>query len=337
MTGKPRLGFILILCLASISLAGQERNSLWQKCTDAGAEALNKRQYEIAEKQFELAIKEAENFGPQDYRLILSIDNLARVYCAQNKHAEAEPLYLRALGLLEAKYGPEHTSIASRLIALSEFYYYQPERRTEVEPLMTRALMIQEKLLGADSPELAFTLIQLGYWHGLSKKDSEAESLLTRALAIQQKVYGKESPILNTVLTYLAAVRTRQHRLDDAEALYRQVQDVLEKAIINKEIEAPAGPFSKEEMRLQTARAYAARLRNLTSFYMARQRYEEAEEQYQHALKLLEQEFGPDHSTVGMVLESYAILLRQTNRAAEAEKVETRARMIKQSSSDSTK
>ncbi|HEY7543973.1 MAG TPA: tetratricopeptide repeat-containing protein, partial [Blastocatellia bacterium] len=295
--------------------------------------ALSKRQYEIAEKQFEMALREAEYFGPQDYRLIRSMDNLARAYHVQNKYADAEPLYLRALSLQEAMQGPEHISIASRLITLSEFYYYQPERRTEVEPLMTRALRIQEKVLGADSPELALTLIQLGYWHGLSKRDSEAESLLTRGLAIQQKVYGKESPILNTVLTYLAAVRIRQQRLDEAEALYRQVQDVLEKAITSKEIEVPAGPiaFSKEEWRLQTARAYAARLRNLTSFYMARQRHEEAEEQYQHALKLLEQEFGPDHSTVGMVLESYAILLRRTNRAAEAEKAEARAKTIKQS------
>ena len=332
MARKYLLTLVLILCSVCIPLVAQERGSLWQSHTDAGREAMSKRQYEEARIHFEQALKEAEYLGARDDRLVLSIDNLARSQHFLKKYVEAEALYLRALGVQEARYGLEHESIATRLIDLAGFYYSQPERKAEAEPLMIRAIKIQEKSFGPDSQQLSFTLIQLGYWYGLSGRDSDAEPLLLRALSIQQKVYGKEAPVLNTGLTYLAAIRMRQQRYDDVEALYRQVQDVLEKSIVSKEPKPSPGPLilSKDEERLQNARGYAARLKNLTSFYIGQQRYDEAEAQYQHALKILEQEFGVNHFTVGMVLESYATLLRRINRVDDAEKMEARVKMIKE-------
>jgi tetratricopeptide (TPR) repeat protein len=332
MTRKPVLMLIPIFCLVCISVAAQQRNSPWQTYMDAGQEAMNKSQFEEAESHFEAALKEAESFEAQDYRLVFTLDNLARSLVYQKKYVDAEKLYLRALELQETKYGKEHASIASRLINLAEFYYYQPDRKAEAEPLMIRAIKIQEKALGPDNPELSSTLIQLGYWQGLVGKDSEAELLLLRGLSIEQKLYGKESPILNTVLTYLAAVRRRQQKYDEAERLYKQVQEVLEKAIVDKETNWPIFPphLSKAEYRLQNARSYAARLNNLTSFYFVQRRYAEAEAQYYHALNILEQEFGPTHFTIAMVLESYARLLRRINRIDDAEKIETRVKMIRE-------
>jgi tetratricopeptide (TPR) repeat protein len=319
---------IPIICSICIPVAAQERNSLWQTHMKAGQEAMGRRQFDQAENHFQSALKEAEYFGEQDYRLSYSIDILARTLHFQKKYVEAEALYLRAMALMEAKYGPEHESIASRLISLAEFYYSQPERKAEAEPMMLRAITIQEK----GSSELSFTLTQLGYWYGLSGRDSEAEPLLLRALSIQQKTYGKEAPVLNTVLTYLAAVRKRQGRYAEAETLYQQVQEVLEKSLLSKEIKASprSSPLPKDEEKLQNARGYAARLMNLTDFYIAQRRYDEAEAQYQHALKILEQEFGSNHFTVGLVLESYARLLRRIKRFDDAEKIEARVKIIKE-------
>jgi tetratricopeptide (TPR) repeat protein len=321
---------ILILCAICIPVVAQERGSLWQTHTNAGQEAMSKRQYEEARIHFEQALKEAERLGTQDHRLVLSLDNLARSQHFLKKYVEAEALYIRALRLQESRYGLEHEYIATRLIDLAGLYYSQPERKADAEPLMVRAIKIQEKSLGPDSPQLSFTLIQLGYWYGLSGRDSDAEPLLLRALSIQQKVYGKETPILNTGLTYLAAVRMRQRRYDEAEALYEKVQELLEKSILSKEPSLGPSVLSKDEERLQNARGYAARLENLTGFYVAHGRYDEAETQYQHALNILEKEFGPNHLTVGMVLGSYATLLRRINRIDEAEKLEARQRIIKE-------
>lgn len=105
---------------------------------------------------------------------------------------------------------------------------------------------------------------------------------------------------------------------------------------MSKGTKTSTGPvaISKDEERLQNARGYAARLRNLTGFYIAQRRYDEAEAQYQHALKVLEQEFGPSHFSVGMVLESYTTLLRRTNRLAEAEKMEASVKAIKETTNN---
>jgi tetratricopeptide (TPR) repeat protein len=44
-----------------------------------------------------------------------SLDNLANLYYAQGKYAEAEPLYQRALGIREKALGPEHPNVATVL------------------------------------------------------------------------------------------------------------------------------------------------------------------------------------------------------------------------------
>ncbi len=61
----------------------------------------------ISEKLFLAAVGEAESFGPQDVRVATSLNNLAGLYQAQGKYAEAEPLYKRSLSIKEKALGPE--------------------------------------------------------------------------------------------------------------------------------------------------------------------------------------------------------------------------------------
>ncbi len=49
---------------------------------------------------------------------------------------------------------------------------------------------------------------------------------------------------------------------------------------------------------------------------------------YQRVLAMLEQALGPEHPQVAVSLRHYATLLRQTNRTAEAKKLEARAKAI---------
>jgi tetratricopeptide (TPR) repeat protein len=45
----------------------------------------------------------------------ISLNNLAWLYKAQGKYAEAEPLYNRALAIVEKALGPEHPNVAQSL------------------------------------------------------------------------------------------------------------------------------------------------------------------------------------------------------------------------------
>jgi tetratricopeptide (TPR) repeat protein len=76
----------------------------------------------------------------------------------------------------------------------------------------------------------------------------------------------------------------------------------------------------------------ARSLNNLAAAYAAQGDYAKAEPLYRQALALLEKVRGPDHADVATCLENYAALLRQTNRPAEAEQLEQRARAIRQKS-----
>ena len=44
-----------------------------------------------------------------------SLNNLARLYQAQGKYADAEPLHKRALAIWESALGPEHPNVAKGL------------------------------------------------------------------------------------------------------------------------------------------------------------------------------------------------------------------------------
>ncbi len=54
-------------------------------------------------------------------------------------------------------------------------------------------------------------------------------------------------------------------------------------------------------------------------------KYAEAEPLHQRALAIREKALGPEHPHVAQTLENYAVLLRQTARADEAERMEARA------------
>ena len=73
--------------------------------------------------------------------------NLATIYQAQGRHAEAGPLYRRALAIQEKAIGSEHVEVAISLDNLATVYRAQG-RYTEAEPLYQRALSILEDLRG---------------------------------------------------------------------------------------------------------------------------------------------------------------------------------------------
>ena len=56
-----------------------------------------------------------QTLGPEHPDVATSINNLALLYQAQGKYAEAEPLYQRALVIYEKALGPEHPYVAQSL------------------------------------------------------------------------------------------------------------------------------------------------------------------------------------------------------------------------------
>ena len=108
-SGRPLLCIFLYAAFVSLQ-ACQEMG--WREYSRAGLEAYSRGDYAEAEKLLSAAVEEAETFGPADMRLVRVLVNLAGFYRTMGRHAEAEPLYDRALTMSEESLGPEHPTVA---------------------------------------------------------------------------------------------------------------------------------------------------------------------------------------------------------------------------------
>ena len=144
----------LLLGILSVASYAVTQDTPWDKYMKAGIAAYQQGQYARAQKQFAAALERAEKFGEQDPRLGISLLGLGNVYTEQGNYSQAEPLYRRALAILEKALGPEHPNVAASLNNLAELFRDQG-KYVEAEPLYRRALAIWEKALGPEHPDVA--------------------------------------------------------------------------------------------------------------------------------------------------------------------------------------
>ena len=186
---KAKTGWLLlgILSLASFAVAD---DTAWAKYSEAGRKAYRSGQYAEAEKLLLVALKEAEKFGELDGRLIYSLNDLAELYRAQGKYAEAEPLFKRALANQEKVLGPKHRKVAPSLNGLALLYQAQG-KYAEAEPFFRRVLAILEKALGPEHPDVATTLENYAVLLRKTNRDAEAAKMEARAKTIRAKHAAK--------------------------------------------------------------------------------------------------------------------------------------------------
>jgi tetratricopeptide (TPR) repeat protein len=120
----------------------------------AGEEAYQQSNYPDAEKHFRAALEEAETFPAEDVRLATNLNNLGSLYYSQGKHADAVPLFERALTIWQKTLGSEHPDVATSLNNLATLYRNQ-RKYDSAETLIKQALVIQEKVLGSEHPDVA--------------------------------------------------------------------------------------------------------------------------------------------------------------------------------------
>ena len=123
MREMPKLFQLVVpLCVVLVSTQACAQ-SRWETNTAAGYEAYEQGDYAEAEKAWSAALQEAEKFGPEDPRMPTSLNNLATVYQAQGKYAEAEPLLKRALAIDQKALDPEHPDTVISLSNLAVLHY----------------------------------------------------------------------------------------------------------------------------------------------------------------------------------------------------------------------
>jgi tetratricopeptide (TPR) repeat protein len=259
-----------------------------------------------------LAIAET-SLGPDHPNVARSLDNLAMLLAATNRHSEAETLHRRALAINEMSFGRDHPEIATGLNNLA-MLLAATNRHSEGESLYRRALAISEASLGSDHPNVAKGLNNLAGLLVDTNRHSEAEALCRRALAIKETSFGPDHPEIATGLNNLAMLLAATNRHSEAEPLYRRALAINE---------ASLGPNHPDVAR---------DLNNLAELFRVTNRHSEAEPLYRRALVIRESSLGPNHPDVATNLNNLALLLVATNRHTEAEPLYRRALAIDEAS-----
>ena len=276
----------------------------------AGDAAYDAGIYPRAESALNEALRIREKLlAPGHIDVGTSLNNLAVLYWAQGRPAEAEPLAKRTLAIYEKALGPEHPHVAISLNVLALQYQAQG-RYAEAEPLFKRALAISEKALGPEHPAIATRLNNLADLYREQSRYAEAEPLYKRALAIDEKALGPERPDAGSPLGNLALLYQAQGRHAEAEPLFKRALAISEKAY------GPEHP------------AVATSLNNLAVLYWAQGRPAEAEPLAKRTLAISEKALGPEHPHVAISLNVLALQYQGQGRYAEAEPLFKRALAI---------
>lgn len=183
-------------------------------------------------RRFEQAVRARFGVDHQYYGRALHNLGLAIYYggAYNGRAAEAEPLFKRALAILEKPLGRDHADVAIVLDGLSAVYDLQG-RYLEAIPLKARALAILEKINGPDHKSLVGPLDGLALVHTAQAQYADAERLSRRALAIEEKALGPDHRNIAHRLTRLASIYARQGRLPDAVDHYTRALVLLEKVL----------------------------------------------------------------------------------------------------------
>ncbi|MFH0953763.1 MAG: tetratricopeptide repeat protein [Verrucomicrobiota bacterium] len=238
--------------------------------------------------------------GRQELQIASAANQLGMFLRSAALHAEAEPLYRRALKIAEHSLGKDHPRVVMCLNNLAQLLR-ETNRPAEAQPLLQRALEVAEHSFGKDRADVAIGLSTLAALLYDANRLAEAEPLLRRALEIAEHSFGEDHPDVARLLNSLAALFHATNRSAEAEPLMRRSLEIAEHS------------SGKDHPDV------AIKLNNLAQLLWDTNRPGEAESLMRRSLEIAEHSLGKDHPDVAIKLNNLAHLLKATNRHAEAE------------------
>lgn len=173
--------------------------------------ASNQSNHDEAERMWEEAMKEAEQYGDKDGRYVMSLDGLANASFNRNKFDVAERLYKKALTIRENVHPADHEDVATSANNLAAVMFKQ-EKYKEAEEFYNKALQIREKKDGKMSKGVANVLYQLGMVFHAQSRYERAEDFYKQALEIKNKLYGPDHVELVHLLKNYAHLLRKTNR-----------------------------------------------------------------------------------------------------------------------------
>jgi len=281
-----------------------------------------------------LAIQE-QALGPACPEVARTLSKLAELYFETGDSAKAESLYHRSFEILSGlhawnRQGIEETEQrlkqirAAKSAALPAAAGTAAPREPGVEPATSSPQSTGEHLpptprqIAKESQQITLQNLEPPSSTSLNGLNSSraVNAAIQEAeleLALLKQMVGHEHPTVADMLTKIADFYCRLK-------MYGKMEPLLVEAL--KIRESCCGP---EHPGVSTE------LKNLGTLYCVQERFALAEPLLKRAISLRERAFGRSHPRVADVEAQYALLLRKTNRGAQAEALERHVNEIRNS------
>ena len=272
---------------------------------------------------------------------VVKLDADAKALYQQDRYAEAEVLFRRAMVLADKELGERDpatlatiNNLAATLGALG--------RAAEAEPLIRTSYGTSMEVLGARHPSTLQSLANLGGNLIDQGRYEEAEPLLRDALKLRTEVLGERDPQVLDSMNALSVNLMDQGRLTESEALLRKTvqlqSDVLGEehfdtlastgnlavVLIDENRPAEAEPLFRKVLKGLSESpdkrlpAYLGYLQNLAVSVSQQGRFNDAEPLFRRALQLQSEQLGERHPDTLRTLGNLAGALFGQGKASEA-------------------
>jgi tetratricopeptide (TPR) repeat protein len=349
MHSKTLIALLVVAASLTIKAPAAFANS-WEQYTQQGSEEFIQSNYGQAERQFKLALKEAETFGEHDLRLATSLTNLGVLYKAHAQIAKAEPLFERALLVQQNVLGANNFEVISTAAKLCH-YYAQRGEWNKADALCARVFSYVEAYQNTKEHELDLAVLADGLAKSFGDR-SPSERLFQIALAIRQRALPANHMAVASSSECLARLYAGRGNQSEAEPLFRRAYEISDKTLgsIKPETLSLAESYAlccqnlgknKEaesiyrhslegcEHSFGKRSGYTSKVQiGLANLLSKEGRYAEAGPLLSEALKTQEAMQGPDNVSLSPILDAYADVLDRTNRHFEASKIHNRAKAI---------
>jgi tetratricopeptide (TPR) repeat protein len=123
--------------------------------------------------------------GAEHAGVAILLLKLAELQAAQRKLAEAEPLYLRAIAILEKSFGSKDAEVATALYKLA-LLYMSTNKPMDAESLLWRVIDIRQQVFGFQHDQVADCLEALAQIQEKEGNYEQAEKHYLSCLSIRE-------------------------------------------------------------------------------------------------------------------------------------------------------
>lgn len=293
----------ILLGLSALVLITFPQKALANKFEQFAAEAekaYQAKNYPEAQKNFELAIKEAEKQDKSDKHLATAVYNLALVFQAQGNYGEAEKNMLKSLDLIKAAYGLEHQRVAQVYMDLGDLYLEQAGQEQKPE-LKGKAAENYKK--GTDVFEKIYNQLAAEETSEEGKEESEKsqkKSTKSDEEKVEKRGAQDAASDLYHALRLFADFYVEDDSFSQAEPYYKKALELEEYV---------SGPDDKDLARHKA---------KLAEMYCIQQKFPKAEPLFKQALEASEKS-AADSAQLANILYNYGGLEFDLGNVGEAE------------------